>query len=295
MELIDRIRQDEYTGENRCGPCTVLNVVIATILYFIISRKSKLGGIVIGGLSILIVYFRGYLIPGTPSLTKKYLPENVLQWFGKESTPNLNTGLGAGSTPKVDSADDKTVENTNTEQETDSELEMTAEQYLLEQQIIEPCEDVDDLCLSTEFETAWLEKIDQIDVDNITADDAASLIGNNTDDELEVVEYGGARVININGAQVGKWPSDAAVIADVTAAHLLEERDQDWSQYKPEQKGELLMSVRLFLKKCPTSGGKISMNEEVVESCCQSHKIIAVTCDETGERLFEHPIDDFET
>ena len=30
--LADRLRQPEYTGENRCTPCTVVNVVIASNL-----------------------------------------------------------------------------------------------------------------------------------------------------------------------------------------------------------------------------------------------------------------------
>jgi len=266
MNLIEILRQEEYTGENRCGPCTLLNLAIAAGLSLIVSRTSKRGGIVVGGLSALCIYLRGYLIPGTPSLTKQYLPKSVLGWFGKEPTPDLDTGLGAESTPDVKSTDETPVETTTTEQEPNAELELTAEQYLLEQQVLEPCTDIDDLCLTSEFETAWLDEIDHTDVDTITAADAASLIGNDADDELEIVEYGDGRVVTLDDTQVGKWPSDAALIADLTAARLFADRDRHWDQYNPEQKGEILTSVRLFLETCPTSGGTISMSEETVES-----------------------------
>jgi len=288
IDVLDGIREEEYTGENRCNPCTVLNVIIAGVLGLAISLKSKRSGIIVFSLSVIIIYLRGYLVPGTPSLTKQYLPARVLRWFGKEPKPNLDTGL---STDYTDSTDDTITEDTRTGQETDTQSELNVEQYLLTQNIVEPCEEIDDLCLTSEFETAWLEEIDQINTENITADEAASLISNGANEELEIVEYGDARVLTIGDTEVGKWPSHAALIADVTAARVIEKRDQHWNQYKPEKKGELLMSVRLFLETCPTNKGSISMNEETVESCCQSYNIIAVTCDETGERLFEHPIE----
>lgn len=120
------------------------------------------------------------------------------------------------------------------------------------------------------------------------------MIGHTGDDELEIVDYGDGSVVTLDGTRVGTWPSDAALIADVAAARLFADRDHRWDQYNPEQRGELLTGVRLFLETCPTSGGPISMSEETVESCCQSHDILAVTCDETGERILELPVDEFE-
>ncbi|ELZ88521.1 hypothetical protein C453_01615 [Haloferax elongans ATCC BAA-1513] len=50
----------------------------------------------------------------------------------------------------------------------------------------------------------------------------------------------------------------------------------------------------MFLETCPTTGGDIQLSEEVVESCCSSHRVIAVSCEESGERLFEHSLPDSE-
>jgi hypothetical protein len=290
--IIKIVRQSEYTGENRCGPCTILNVVIAVIISIGASRKSKRIGIVLFGVSTMLIYLRGYLIPGTPSLTKQYLPADVLRWFGKEPKPDFDTGLGTSDTSEVNSTHTSVSNETNSDQEPDSEFELTAEQYLLRQNVVEPCEEVDDLCLTSTFETALLDEIDQIDFNAITAEDAASLFGIDTDDELEIVEFDDARVMNQGNTQVGKWPSHAALVADVTAAHVLNQQDSNWDRYSPEQKGQILTNIRLFLETCPTSGGSVSMSEETVESCCQSHDIFAVICDDTGERLFEYPVDE---
>ncbi|CDK39939.1 hypothetical protein [Halorubrum sp. AJ67] len=81
--LRDRIREPEYTGENRCVPCTVLNVVLAAALT---AAAAVFGPVVAAAVlvaSLGSIYYRGYLVPGTPELTKRYLPDRVLRLFGK--------------------------------------------------------------------------------------------------------------------------------------------------------------------------------------------------------------------
>jgi len=81
--LRDRIREPEYTGENRCVPCTVLNVVLAAALT---AASAAFGPVVAAAVlvaSLGSIYYRGYLVPGTPELTKRYLPDRVLRLFGK--------------------------------------------------------------------------------------------------------------------------------------------------------------------------------------------------------------------
>lgn len=81
----DRLRRPEYTGENRCLPCTVVNVCLTLVAAIVVTvLLGPLGGLVVllGGLS--AVYFRGYLVPGTPTLTMRYFPPWLLELFGKE-------------------------------------------------------------------------------------------------------------------------------------------------------------------------------------------------------------------
>ncbi|AXG11484.1 hypothetical protein [Haloplanus rubicundus] len=81
----DRLRRPEYTGENRCLPCTVVNVCLTLVLAAVATvALTPLGGVVVlvGGLG--AVYFRGYLVPGTPTLTVRYFPPWLLELFGKD-------------------------------------------------------------------------------------------------------------------------------------------------------------------------------------------------------------------
>lgn len=79
----DQIRQPEYTGENRCIPCTTVNVVIAAVLATGIAVFNPLLAIAAFVASLAAIYLRGYLVPGTPALTKQYFPDWLLAKFDK--------------------------------------------------------------------------------------------------------------------------------------------------------------------------------------------------------------------
>lgn len=98
QSLIEDLRQEEYVGENRCWPCTVVNIAIGALLALAggaIARRvggensGRLVTIVLGVVFGAAISLRGYLVPGTPTLTKQYLPEPVLQLFGK--SPGTDT------------------------------------------------------------------------------------------------------------------------------------------------------------------------------------------------------------
>lgn len=84
-DVVVRIRQPEYTGENRCVPCTALNVFIAVVIAgLFVGAGRRWIGVVAFIVSVGVVYFRGYLVPGTPGITERYFPERVLRLFGKD-------------------------------------------------------------------------------------------------------------------------------------------------------------------------------------------------------------------
>jgi hypothetical protein len=85
--LLAAVRRPEYTGDNRCLPCTVVNVVLAGLLTAAAALVSLPLGVAVATVSLAAIYLRGYLVPGTPELTKRYLPERVLAWFGKADAP----------------------------------------------------------------------------------------------------------------------------------------------------------------------------------------------------------------
>lgn len=91
--LFDRVHQPEYTGENRCIPCTSVNLVIAAVLAGGIARRSRPLAVAAFTASLVAIYVRGYLVPGTPTLTKRYFPDWVLAAFDKEPEPEFEGGI----------------------------------------------------------------------------------------------------------------------------------------------------------------------------------------------------------
>lgn len=289
FKLIESQRQPEYTGDNRCKPCTILNVVLAGLLSSAIARKSRVGGYVAFLISIGLIYLRGYLVPGTPELTKRYLPPEVLRWFGKE--PQLETRSGLGRQSESGRNADESSSETSTADPLEETEDIDLQDYLLAEGILEPCEDRDDLCLVTEFRTEWEDKIAELADKDLEAAEAGSVLGVERDDEeFEIEQYGDAWTLVADSGTLGQWPSQGALLADVGAARVLDKWSTQWSTLAPGQRGEILNGLRLFLEQCPGGSGSVSMNQETVESCCSSHEVITVSCDETGDRLFEQPL-----
>ena len=321
IDIVDDLKQPAYTGENRCEPCTILNLLIAGAVGSLIARKSRLGGLFAVGFSIVLIYLRGYLVPGTPTLTKQYLPAEVLRWFGKDTEPDLAGGFGAGATDSTSSAErsepaDSDLAPTETAESadeagaarsattpTDSGVAAAEpspadvdpvtdlESYFLDHQLLEPCADKDDLCLTESFEESWFAQIEDLTDSVLDATTVIGAFGFDADPEaFDLERHDDAYHLRSEQGVVGRWPSRAALLADVAASRVLETWIPVWDDYDPETKGRICNSLRMFLETCPT-GGTVSMGEEVVESCCSAHDVVAVTCDETGERLFEQRLD----
>jgi len=265
MSLVDKFRQPEYTGKNRCIPCTAVNVAIAASVSVLATVVSAVFGIGVFALSLGTIYLRGYLVPGTPTLTKRYFPERVLRWFDKDSTTPM----------------------------TDAPVEIDPEQVLLEAGAVEPCQDGTDLCLTPDFQQAWHECIRTTRTHNPAEDHLAGALNvSSENDRLTVDQHDNAFIAHINDAVVGQWSSQAAVVADVAAATSLSERVPNWSDFAPAEVARVLMSLRIFIEQCPDCDGPVRVEENVVESCCRSYDVIASACQDCDARLFEMEWDD---
>lgn len=320
-ELAETLRQPEYTGENRCPPCTVVNLLIAIVLGWLLSKRSKLAGTIALVCSIVLIYLRGYLVPGTPELTKRYLPPTVLRWFGKDLEPELATGLAA-STPPTESGGRTVEKDTDGAAEVDADADGDVnedagsdpdrnadatptvpndlETYFVDAGILEPCEDRDDLCLTPAFETEWIDAIEATVDSGVGTQEAVEAFGfDAAPEEFELLERdGGAYALRFGTEEIGDgprynagmWPSYAALVADIAASGPLESWLDEWDEYDSRQKGQLLNGVRMFLETCPTGEGGVKLTEETVKSCCSSSTVVAVICEENGDRLFEHQL-----
>ncbi|WP_244531592.1 hypothetical protein [Halogranum amylolyticum] len=216
--------------------------------------------------AIAVIYLRGYLVPGTPMLTKRYFPDQVLAWFDKEPTQTFHV---YGDIKDVD-----------------------AEDILRRADALEVCAGGDDLCLSPRFSEAWHQQVERLEIDapeRTLADllDVPSA-------RLTTQNRGRSFVATVDGNQVGQWESRAAFVADMTAERALSELTRGWNDVPVEQRSVLLRQLRVFLEWCPECGGAVRLAQKTRTSCCRSWAVIASACEGCDARLFEVKADEVE-
>lgn len=264
--VLDRLRRPEYTGENRCVPCTAVNLVIAAGLalaawFLLPAGVGPAVGAAVLVASVAAIYLRGYLVPGTPWFTKTYFPDRLLRAFDK--------GTATASPPAT------------------ADGEFDVEAALADAGATEECADADDLCLTPEFREAWRAEVEAVR----EADDRPRELVSALGEGLSLETRGEVMVAVDDELQVGIWESEAAFVADVAAARVLAERYPAWAGFAIEERGGVLNGLRLFVERCPACDGPVTMGEEAVESCCRFADVVAVTCEDCGARLFEAEVD----
>ena len=278
-KLLRRFRQPEYTGENRCLPCTAVNAVIALLaavgvgILSSISVSTAVGvgvALVFLALSGASIYLRGYLVPKTPELTKRYFPPWLLRAFGKEPEPQTEPPT------QPPSGVDEPAESLDPERE------------LVRAGALEECERGDDLCLTDEFRTAWHRGMEETS----KVEDRAALFELLDIDHTVVsfTEFDDGFRAQTEGEVVGIWESEAAYEADLAAGKVLSETYDGWEGLSSEDRSRLLTGLRIFLDMCPECGGEPELGSETVESCCSTREVAAVSCTDCGSRLFESPV-----
>jgi len=264
MSFIHRYQNPAYTGPNRCVPCTITNVAIAAVGSLALAVVALPLGVVAFGVALLTIYLQGYLVPGTPTFTRRYFPDWLLAVFDKAA-------------PAPSSVD--------------------VEETLVAAGVLD--DGVDDLHLAPRFATAWAERMAAVDADRAEGDaeadrlDAVELaaLTNLDPDLLDVQRYGDAVVATLDGERIGRWESRAAFVADVAAAHELDDWVPRWRSIPLAARSELLGALRLFLDRCPTCDATLTLDHEVVRSCCRDRDVIALSCSGCGSRLLEADFD----
>lgn len=250
------LRQPEYTGENRCLPCTVVNVVIATAIAWALSQLWIPLSISVLAILLSAIYLRGYLIPYTPTITRRYFPDRLLRLF--------------------DHHNDSRIAND----------EVDVEEILQAANAVTVCEHGDDLCLTDSFQAAWRKRIESLIIHDVVRRDLARIVDMDSND-LEFTEHDDAFVATVDGTQIGEWISQPAFIADVAAANEFHDRLPAWNQLDVDQQSSVLTGLRLFLEECPACDGHVTFDQEETKTCCRTIDVLAATCDECGVRLLE--------
>lgn len=273
---LDRLRRPEYTGKNRCLPCTVFNTIIGIAAAIGVGAGvgvavGPAAGVGAAAVVLLVsaasIYLRGYLVPGTPTFTKKYFPPWLLKLFGKSAARVRDAAEGE------DGDDGLAVENT--------------EQVLLRAGALEECRGGADFCLTDEFEAVWTERIAEVRESDAGRERLLDVLDVDEDVDVEYTEHDDAFEVHAEGYHVGSWESDAAYVADVAAGLLLAERLDEWDRYSTMRRGQMLQGLRLFLETCPSCGSPVTFGTDTAESCCSAQEVAVVTCEGCGKRIFE--------
>jgi hypothetical protein len=257
-DAYETLRQPEYTGDNRCIPCTVVNVAIAAVVAAVVwLLAAPAVGVAVFAVCVAAIGLRGYLVPGTPTLTKRYFPDRVLAWFDKRPVDEEVTA------EDVDVATELFVANAITE-----------------------CEG-DDFCLEETFRDDWLTRADELAEEDALRAAARAFYDVDDGADVEFDPLGPSFSVLVNDREWGEYPSEAAFLAEAAGADALAEYHAGWDDFSLPAQSEILAGLRLFMDTCPACGGTATLGEEVEESCCRDIHIVAVVCDDCESRLFE--------
>lgn len=254
--IIDKLRAPETTGPNRCWPCTAANLLVATVVAVAVGRwvnpPAGAGVLVVAGVA---VWLRGYVVPGTPSLVKRYVPDRVVRAFERDRDP----------IPVDDHID--------------------ADALLREAGVVRS-RPGGALELDPTFEADWTARMYEIGRDTDEAVALGGLLGVSPG-RVERWYAGPALTARVDGRRVGQWESRAALVADVAAGHVLATRLARWGDVRPHHRTELIGALRPFISTCPSCEGEVTLGQTAVPSCCGPDEVIAATCLACDARLFE--------
>ncbi|MBP1921524.1 hypothetical protein J2751_000517 [Halorubrum alkaliphilum] len=295
------LRNPRYTGENRCVPCTLVNLLIAVVLAVGVAIVSTAWALVVLVAAVATIAVRGYLVPGTPALTKRYLPDRVLVLFDK--APERAT-VGFDGTDVEATAERNAVPQEGPDAPESTEPVFDAARVLVDGGVLVDDPVADDLVVDASFREAWERRSREladrgsntgqyVDTDRDSNADRRALARflDIDPDSVSLVDRGYAYVASIDGEPAGRWESRPAFVADLAASDVLTERWADWTTLPTAHRSELLGSLRLFVETCPTCDGTVTLDSTVVESCCRQYDVLAATCGDCGTRLFEADVD----
>jgi hypothetical protein len=260
--LLARVHRPEYTGENRCIPCTAANAVVlagaTAATWAFVAPAAAVG---VAGVGTAAIALRGYLVPGTPTLTKRYFPDWVLAAFEKDGPRAFTTESGEFDVAGVLAAADAFVDDPD-----------------------------GDVTVAPDFDDAWRAEMAGVD-DERAAARALGELSKLDPERLSFDAQGVAFAAWYDGDWVGQWPSRAAFVADVAAARVLADRVPEWRTLPVASRSEVAAGLRVLLERCPTCDGLVELGTNVQQSCCRKYEVVAATCRDCDARVFELPTD----
>jgi len=252
MELLETLSDESYTGENRCWPCTVLNLgLVGLLVLFLRARRRSLASLLVAAVGVAVIYLRGYLVPYTPAFAPRLVAASPVpdEWFHEESSHGVSS---RGDAPREESeslADDVGMDGETVLRELSAAgvLEVEGER----------------LFLADAVDSAWHDRMDELAGHSLETLSATLQESLERVDNAEPYAEDDAEWV-VLGADHKQLLPRPVVVAELAAHQVLSESIDD----------EVLRvagaeAFRMFLDSCPVCGSDLVESSSV--SCCGGH------------------------
>ncbi|MFC6976339.1 hypothetical protein ACFQL1_19305 [Halomicroarcula sp. GCM10025709] len=269
----DSLRAETHTGENRCWPCTIVNLALLGVLtLFLAVRKRRLVAAGVATLGVGVIYLRGYLVPYTPAFAPRLVAASPLpdEWFHDDyGTPEY----AESEDTTDDSADEQSVDpedDTSLADGVDLDGE-TVMRELAEAGVLDA--DGEMLFLADDIESEWHERMD--DLSTLPLDSLAAEVGE-TFPHVEHAEglHTDGRDWVVVGEENGSLVAKPVVVAELAAYRALSASVDD-----QQVRTAAAETFRMFLEDCPACGTALAESTEV--GCCGGYTNPRESPDET--------------
>lgn len=268
--LLERIRRPEYTGENRCWPCTITNSVLLTIVVGVLALVGRrTAAAIVGAVGVVSLGLRGYVVPYTPRFAPSLAAVLPTEYPNSDEPGSLS--------------DSAHVEAADSESGTDSVSGEDVLTTLLETGVVVP--DGEDLYLDAEFRDDWRQEMHDLrehDLEGL-ANIADQLTEPTTD--ARVSRGWGRSVLVLEDTSGGVTTLRRGIaVAELAAARALESTVDDAAVRRAAGR-----PLRSLLEACPLCDGPLEVTQS---SCCGEVTPVGATpseklyCPDCNVRLF---------
>ncbi|MDS0221561.1 hypothetical protein NDI54_09390 [Haloarcula sp. S1AR25-5A] len=251
IDLLDALSDESYTGENRCWPCTVLNLgLVGLLALFLRARERSLASLLVAVVGVAVIYLRGYLVPYTPAFAPRLVAGSPIpdEWFHRASAHRESPSEDVTHEESESLADD---------------VELDGETVFGELSAAGVIEVEDEqLFLSEGVDTAWHERMDEL-AEHSLEDLSATL-----QSSLPQIDHAEPYVDDAEWVVLGSDPGELlarpVAVAELAAYEVLSEplTDERLTVAGTE-------AFRMFLDSCPVCNSELVESSTV--SCCGGH------------------------
>lgn len=281
---LQSLSRSEYTGENRCWPCTVLNALLVGLFCVVVGRRRRGLAVLGAAVGAVAIYLRGYVVPYTPVFAPRLT--DALGLTSGHATP----GSGHRS---PDHDGDASLLAVGTGRDVDEAAGEELFGTLLEVGVL--AAEGETVTLSAAVEERWeaemadLRALGDDALAQATLDASAAVDAWPVADDSWVTAVTGERryVVLSDGSDsvAGEtWLERPVAIAETAAVRALEAEIDD-----PETRRRAASAMRVFLETCPDCGTELV--ETTTAVCCgasgsasnRPHEVLA--CPECDVRV----------